>query len=202
VTGATSDMTDTHGPGESSNQDWRDDLGPTSPISFLVMAVNLTRFIRAPIGDVFAFFDDPEKTLPLNDHAVRFDVVDAQPDGRRTFDVTMRAGSREWVQTVEQVVRDVPERLITRGGSWTTDRRHWLLTITTDRRFSAEGEGTRVDVIFDAKLDRPYRRPLQVMRNWLHRRAARADLDNQLAVIAARIEGVAEPARRHHGHSG
>jgi hypothetical protein len=46
----------------------------------------------------------------------------------------------------ERVFSEPPTRLITRGGSWTVDRHRWLLTITTDRRFSEEGDGTRIDV--------------------------------------------------------
>jgi hypothetical protein len=163
------------------------------------MEIKLSRFISAPIDVVFAFFDDPANTLQVNEHAARYEVVDEQPDGRRTYDVTMRAGAREWMQTIEQVVREPHERLTTRGGSWTTDRRSWLLTVTTDRRFSSEDDGTRVDVNIDSRLDRPYRRPVQAIQNWLHRGAARAEFEDQLAVIAARIEGVAEPPRRHHG---
>jgi hypothetical protein len=163
------------------------------------MAVSLSRFIRAPIEEVFAHFDDPANMVHVNEHAVHYEIVDVLPDGRRTYDVMMRAGAKEWTQTIEQVVREPHDRLTTRGGSWTTDRRSWLLTVTADRRFSTEGNGTRVDVIIDAKLDRPYRRPVQAIQNWLHRSAARADSEDQLAVIAARIEGVAEPPRRHHG---
>ena len=163
------------------------------------MAVNLSRLIRAPIGEVFAYFDNPANMVHVNEHAVHYEIVDVLPDGRRTYDVRMRAGAKEWVQTIEQVVREPHERLTTRGGSWTTDRRSWLLTVTTDRRFSTDGDGTRIDVIIDARLDRPYRRPVQAIQNWLHRGAARAEFEDQLAVIAAHIEGVAEPPRRQHG---
>ena len=95
----------------------------------------LSRFISAPRDEVFAFFDDPANTLQVNEHAVRYELVDAKPDGRRTFDVTMRAGTKEWMQTVEQVVREPHARLMTRGGSWTTHRRNSLSAITTDRLF-------------------------------------------------------------------
>jgi len=152
------------------------------------MATRISRFVRAPIEEVFAFFDEPSNTLDFNPHADRLEGMDQQPDGRRTYDVVMRSDTKEWMQTVEQVVREPPTRLVTRGGSWTTDRQKWLLTITTDRRFSIEGEGTRVDVAIESRLDRPLRRPLEAVRNWLWRGAARREFEHQLALMAKRIE--------------
>lgn len=152
------------------------------------MAINLSTLISAPIDEVYSFFSDPASTLQFNEHAVRFQVVHAQPDGRRTFDVLMRAGSNEWTQTVEELVDEPPIRLVTRGGSWTTDRRQWLLTITTDRRFSREGDGTRVEITIDFKLGQPLRHPAQAIGNWLRRGAARAEFERQLALMAERLE--------------
>lgn len=152
------------------------------------MTTTVSRFISAPIDEVFAFFDDPGSTLEVNPHAVRFDVVDEQPDGRRTYDVAMRSESGTWMQTVEQVLRQPPTRLVTRGGSWTSDRERWLLTITTDRQFSVEGDGTRVVVRIESKLDHPLRRPAQALRNWLWRGAASQEFEHQLALIAERLE--------------
>jgi len=56
------------------------------------MATVISRFIEAPIEDVFSFFDDPSSTLEFNPHAVRFELVDQQPDGRRTYDVASATG--------------------------------------------------------------------------------------------------------------
>jgi hypothetical protein len=165
------------------------------------MEIKLSRFISAPIHVVFAYFDDPANTLQVNEHAVCYEVVDEQPDGRRTFDVTMRAGTEDWMQTVEQVVREPHSRLMTRGGSWTTDRRDWLLTVTTDRRLATEGDGTHVDVTIESTLNRPFRRPFQTIRNWLQRGATRAEYEYQLEAIADRIEGAAERDRPHHRHT-
>ena len=152
------------------------------------MATSITRFVRAPIDEVFSFFDDPGSTLQFNPHAEGFDVIDRRSDGRRTYDVVMRSDTKEWMQTVEQVLREPPTRLLTRGGSWTGDRHRWLLTITTDRRFSVEGDGTRVDVTIETRLDDPLRRPLMAIRNWLWRGAAQQGFEHQLALIAKRIE--------------
>jgi hypothetical protein len=154
------------------------------------MAIHLSKVIRAPIHEVFAFFDDPIKMLEFNEHAVHFDVVDAQPDGRRTFDVVMRAGAKQWTHTIEQVVREPPTRLLTRGGSWTTDRGQWLLRVTTDRRFSAEGDGTRVDATIETNVDDPVHHPFGAILNWVQQGAARAEFERQLDAITARIEGV------------
>ena len=152
------------------------------------MVTRISRFIRASIDEVFSFFDDPGSTLESNPHAERFEVVEQQPDGRRTYDVVMHSDTNEWMQTVEQVLREPPTRLVTRGGSWTIDRNKWLLTITTDRRFSIEGDGTRVDVAIEAQLDQPLRRPLHALRNWLGRGATQLEFEHQLALIAKRIE--------------
>jgi hypothetical protein len=159
------------------------------------MSVNLSRLVDAPIDDVFAFFDDPINTLGANDHATHLEIVDVQPDGRRTFDVAMRAGAKEWMQTVEQVQREPPTRLLTHGGTWTTDRHHWLLVVATDLRFSPDGDRTRVNVRVEAHLDRPFRRPLEALRNWIHRGAARAEFERQLDLLANAIEGAGKPVR-------
>jgi hypothetical protein len=100
----------------------------------------------------------------------------------------MRSDAAQWMQTVEQVLREPPTRLVTRGGSWTSDRRLWLLTVTTDRRFSADGETTRLDVLIETHLERPFRRPLHAIRSWLGRGSARREYRRQLAHVAERIE--------------
>jgi Polyketide cyclase / dehydrase and lipid transport len=165
------------------------------------VTVNLSKVIRAPIDEVFAFFDDPAQTLEVNAHAMSLEVVELQPDGRRTYDVVMGARARRWMQTVEQVTRIPPTRLVTTGGSWTTDRHKWRLTITTDRRFTAEADGTRVEITIDHTLDRPLRRPLQAIRNWLQQGATRAEFERQLDFFAGRIEGrpdgTPSPHQRH-----
>jgi uncharacterized protein YndB with AHSA1/START domain len=152
------------------------------------MTIRISRLVRAPIEDVFSFFDDPSNTLEFNPHAERFDVVDRQPDGRRTYDVVMHSDTSEWMQTVEQIVREPPTRLVTRGGSWTSDRRKWLLTITTDRRFAVDGNRTRIEVTIESRLDQPLRRPLHAIRNWLWRGVAHQEFEHQLALMAKHLE--------------
>jgi uncharacterized protein YndB with AHSA1/START domain len=152
------------------------------------MPVILSRIISAPIDEVFSFFDDPANTMAFNQHAERVEVIDIQPDGRRTFNISMNSGAKRWTQTIEQVLREPSHRLVTRGGSWTTDRERWLLTITTDRGFSREGNGTRVDVTIGTDFDQPFRHPAQAIRNWLGRGTARAEFERQLGLIAERLE--------------
>lgn len=152
------------------------------------MAIRISRLVRAPIEDVFSFFDDPNITLEFNPHAERYEVIEQLPDGRRIYDVAMHSNTNEWVQTVEQVRREPPTRLVTRGGSWTIDRDKWLLTITTDRRFSVEGDGTRIDVTIESRLDQPLRRPLQAIRNWLWSGATQQEFEHQLALMVKRLE--------------
>ena len=152
------------------------------------MVMKLSRHIQAPIDQVFAFFDDPAKTLEFSPHAERFELTEEKSDGRRTYDVWIRSDARHWRQTVEQVLREPPSRLTSRGESWTSDRSRWLLRVTTDRCFTVEGDGTRVDVTAETQLAHPLRRPLDVIRNFLQRGAMQREFDHQLALIAKRIE--------------
>jgi hypothetical protein len=159
------------------------------------MAIELTRFVLASVEEVFAFFDDPANTLTFSDHAVGFHIVEAHPDGRRTFDVAMRAGRNDWTQTIEQVIREPPARLTTRSGSWNTDRGDWLITAITDRRFSTEDEGTRVDVTIEMQVHNPFRRLVYSTSNWLRRDIERRHLERQFDSIAIRIERESEQRR-------
>jgi uncharacterized protein YndB with AHSA1/START domain len=153
------------------------------------VAIRLSATIRAPIEDVFAFFDDPGRAMEVNPHATRFEVVDVQPDGRRSVDVVMRAGAREWMQSIEQVVREPPTRLVTIGWTWTTDRGAEVMTLSTDRRFRHDGDATHVDVDLEHRLDRPWRHPDWAIVNRLRAGATRREFQRQLDLIAARIEG-------------
>src|SRR5690349_13368178 len=104
------------------------------------MQLELGVSIPAGVEEVFDFLDDPANTLRLGghgaEHAAGIAVVASQPDGRRTFDIRMRAGGRAWTQTVEQVVRERPTRLVTRGWTWVNDRSETYLLITTDRQLA------------------------------------------------------------------
>ncbi len=153
------------------------------------MTIHLSKLILAPVEDVFTFFDDQANTMEFNAHAVSLEVVDVQPDGRRTVDIAMKSDALEWIQTVEQVIREPPTRLLTRGGSWTTERGNWILTVTTDRRFTPEGDGTRLEITIDGRLDHPFLRPAQAIRNRLRERATRTEFEHQLEFMARRIEG-------------
>ena len=157
------------------------------------MRFEVSRSIRAPIDEVFAYFDEPSSALEFSPHAEGVEAVSQRPDGRRTYDILMRADTKEWRQTIEQVLREPPTRLVTRGGSWTTDQSKWLLTVTTDRHFEAEGDGTRVEATIETQLDQPLRRPLQAVRNWLYRGAAQQEFEHQLALITKRIEARRQP---------
>ena len=157
------------------------------------MTIELSRFIHAPIDEVFAFFDDPANTLPFNEHVIRFEVIDEQPDGRRAVDVVMGAGERRWMQTIGQIVREPPTRLVTRSGTWEAEGDPWVATLVTDRRFVAEGGGTRLDVKVDFRLADPWRHPMKVIQNWIHRDAVRTEFEQQLDAMARPIEGIPEP---------
>jgi uncharacterized protein YndB with AHSA1/START domain len=157
------------------------------------MTIELSRLVHAPIEEVFAFFDDPANTLPFNEHVIRFEVIDEQPDGRRAFDVVMGAGERRWMQTVGQVVREPPTRLVTRSGTWESEGDRWAATLVTDRRFVAEGGGTRLDVTVDFRLADPWRHPMKVLQNWIQRDAVGPEFERQLDSMVRRIEGVPGP---------
>ena len=70
---------------------------------------------------------------------------------------------------------------------------NWLLRVITDRRLTAEGDGTRVEATIEMQLDRPFRRPMQAVRTWLYRGAAQQEFEHQLALIAKRIEARRQP---------
>ncbi len=72
------------------------------------MTTRISRYVRAPIGEVLASFEDPATMLEFSPHADRFDVTDQQPEGRRTYDVVMRSETDGWMQTLEQVRREPP----------------------------------------------------------------------------------------------
>ncbi len=160
----------------------------SDPLSSKPMTVILNAIVRAPIDDVFGYFDLVENTATASEHAIRADVVDVQPDGRRTWDVVMVAGAKQWTQSIEQVVRERPLRLTTRSWSWTRDRQQPVLTLITDRRFSSEPGGTRVDATIDYQLVRPWRHPFLATVNWLRRGSAQREFERQLSVIVQRIE--------------
>ncbi len=166
------------------------DLG-SSPFTRPILQgvpVQVSQTIEAPIERVFAFFDDPANTVAVSPHAQRFEVIAVTADGRRTYDIWIRSVDKEWMQTVEQVLREPGSRLVTRGWSWTNDRSKAALRITTDRQFSEAGRGTRVFATIDAHVDQPLRHPVPWLRNTLARGYAQAEFEHQLAVIAKRIE--------------
>lgn len=150
------------------------------------MRVQLAGVIPAPIEDVFDFLDDPANAIRLSehaaDHAAGMEVVDSKPDGRRTVDIRMRAGNREWVQTIEQTVRERPTRLVTRGGTWEESRDAIVLAVTTDRRLSARPDGTHLTLTVDFEPGSPSL--VQGARLWLQRGATRRELEHQLYSLA------------------
>jgi len=149
--------------------------------------IHLHVFVPAPIDEVFAFFDDPDTTAEFNEHAESIKVVAVQADGRRTIDVVMKAGRKTWMQTVEQVVREPPTRLTTRGGSWTTDRNQLSLSMTTDRRFSPDGDGTVIDITIDYGLRQPLKHPIRAVLSWLQRGQAQREFEYQLSQVVQRL---------------
>ena len=156
---------------------------------------HLSTYVPAPIDEVFDFFDDPDNTLEFSEHAENMTVVDVQGDGRRTTDVLMKAGRKTWMQTVEQVVRQRPTRLTTRGGTWTTDRERFLLAVTTDLRFSAAEGGTQIDLTSEFRLQRPWRHPFWALLNRLQQGATKRNLEYRMSLVTERIASrPAEPS--------
>ena len=113
------------------------------------MRLELQVFVPGPIDEVFDFLDDPWKTIGLGGHAAEhvrgITEVAADEDGRRTFEIKMQAGPRSWNQTVQQVVRERPTRLVTEGWTWVNDRDDPALRVTTDRRLVSR----KMDTPFD-----------------------------------------------------
>jgi uncharacterized protein YndB with AHSA1/START domain len=125
--------------------------------------------IKAPIDDVFAFFDDPSNLLQFQEHAKghfqRVEVVEVRPDGRRMWDVHMKAGPRTWVQTIDQTLREERVRQFAESWTWTKRRDQRWLTVTTDRHFSRAGEGTKLEMTTVYRLENPWRHPLAFLVN-------------------------------------
>jgi uncharacterized protein YndB with AHSA1/START domain len=150
------------------------------------MDFHLGVFVPAPIEEVFDFLDDPTNMLGLGghaaEHAAGLEVVETKPDGRRTFDLRMRAGQREWVQTIRQTVRERPHRLVTEGWTWVADRADPYLLVTNDRRLTVRDGATRVDASVTYELRK---RSLQLRAlNWLQRGQIRIELEHQLHYLA------------------
>jgi carbon monoxide dehydrogenase subunit G len=149
------------------------------------MRFEVSADIPAPVEEVFDFLDDPANALKLNEHAadhvVGFDIVDTAPDGRRTVDVRMQAGRRAWIQTIEQVVRERPSRLVTRGWTWTERRDEPLMVVMNDRRLAEAASATRLTITADYELRKA---PLtaRIMAR-LQRGATRLELVNGLHLL-------------------
>jgi len=157
------------------------------------MRWNFTIPIAAPIHEVFAFFDDPVATIRFQEHAGQHlkqsRVVEALPDGRRVIDLQMAAGSRAWTQTIVQEVREPPTRLVARSYTWTDDRNARISTIETDRRFSSDETGTRLDVAVSFSVEHPWRNPLAVLLNRLvGNSAGRLEMEHSLHAMARHLE--------------
>jgi hypothetical protein len=143
-------------------------------------------FVPASLEEVFDFLDEPANGLGLGGHAAEhvagIQVVGTEPDGRRTFDLRMRAGQRTWTQTIRQVVRQRPNRLLTEGWTWVTDRNDPYLVVTNDRRLSLQDGETRVDVAIHYELRK--RSLLASAVGWLQRGQVRMELEHQLHFLA------------------
>src|SRR5690349_1683478 len=146
------------------------------------MRFDLGVFVPGPIDEVFDFLDDPANTVGLGGHAAEhvrsITEIAADDQGRRTFDIKMQAGPRSWMQTVQQVVRDRPTRLVTRGWTWVTDREDAALRVTTERRLQTEGDGTRLSLTID--FEPQQLRPFARVLNLLQRGHTRLELEHQL----------------------
>ena len=158
------------------------------------MRWTFTISIGVPIEEVFAFFDDPVATIRFQEHAGQHlkesRLVEVSADGRRTIDLMMQAGTRSWTQTIVQEVREPPSRLMARSYTWTEDRENRISTIATDRRFSPDGTGTRLDVAVTFSVERPWRNPLAVVLNrFMGNTAGRLEMEHSLHAIAEYLEG-------------
>ena len=150
-------------------------------------------FVAVPIEEAFAFFDDPVRTLEFQEqakaHFQRADVIEVQPDGRRTIDLFMRAGTRQWVQTIVQEVRQPPTRQVGRSYTWTNDRSRHLSSLSTDRRFATEPGGTRINLVVEFNVERQRLRPVALLLNQLWgNRAFQVQQEHALHFIAEYLE--------------
>jgi hypothetical protein len=153
------------------------------------MRFDLGVFVPGAIDEVFDFLDDPSNIVGLGGHAAEhvrsIAEIAADDQGRRTFDIKMQAGPRTWMQTVQQVVRDRPTCLVTRGWTWVNDREDPALRVTTERRLQTEEDGTRLSMTIDFEPQklRRFARVLSV----LQRGQTRLELEHQLHFLAERF---------------
>ena len=158
------------------------------------MQTKLSTLIDAPIEQVFDFFDDPARAIAFQDHASqaidRWQVIDEQPDGRRTIDFFMQTGAKRWMQTIVQEVRDRPFRLVSRSYGWAKNRDEPVSFMTSERRLSVDSGKTRVDVQVKFWLAHPWRNPLAALMNavWGNQ-AFRIEQEHALYDIAEYLEG-------------
>ena len=149
------------------------------------MRVEVSADIPATVEAVFDFLADPANALKLSehaaDHAVGLEMGDATPDGRRTFDIRMRAGDRAWVQTIQQLVRERPSRLVTRGWTWTDSRDDPVMEVTTDRRLAPTPSGTRIEMAVDYQVRKASL--VDRVRFRLQREAARLEIVNGVHLL-------------------
>jgi len=153
------------------------------------MKIGIVREINAPIEAVFAFLDNPENAVGINPHVVHIEVIERSPDGRQMVDAHLSSPEGlSWAQTIDQVVRQPPSRLMTRAWTWKDDRRHRFLVIETDRHLSSTGERTRLEVTIEGSIDKPFRHPLRVLQSWFHRGTAQREFERQYDIVVERIE--------------
>ena len=153
------------------------------------MRFDLGVFVPGAIDEVFDFLDDPWNTISLGGHAAEhvqsITEVASDDEGRRTFDIKMQAGPRAWTQTVQQIVRNRPTRLMTRGWTWVNDREEPALLVMTDRQLSAETGGTRLSMTIDYEPQKL--RTFARVLNLLQRGQTRLELEHQLHFLAERF---------------
>jgi uncharacterized protein YndB with AHSA1/START domain len=154
----------------------------------------LSIVIDAPIEQVFDFFDDPSRALSFQEHSSsliqRWQIIDEQPDGRRTIDLHMAQGSNTWIQTMVQEVRERPFRLAWRSAARRTTGGEPVSFLTSDRRLAEVDGRTRVDVVVTFRLAHPWRNFLAVALNALWgNQAFRIEQEHALHNVAEYLEG-------------
>jgi GNAT superfamily N-acetyltransferase len=120
-----------------------------------------------------------------SEHTVGIEVVAAQPDGRKTVDIRMATNGSAWVQTIEQVLRERPSRLVSRSWTWTERRDAPVLSQLSDRRLSVEADGTRLAITVEYKPAKAS--ALQRARLALQRGAAQLELECLVATCPASL---------------
>ena len=149
----------------------------------MAQRVRGTVTIRAPIEDVFAFFDDPRRAAELEPGTAEVEAVEPLPNGGHRVRTRMRGRGGRLCEAVTEDIERVPfERSVTR-----TEMDGVRMTNT--RRFSPTADGTRLDLEIEYSVHLPWPQKVFVpVIEFQWRRPSRRNIRRALARVKEMLE--------------